>query len=42
MQDVFRIKDFSVANRLFVGTGKYQKNQVRDRYREFYAGAAAS
>jgi fatty-acyl-CoA synthase len=24
------------------GTGKYQKNQVRDRYREFYAGAAAS
>jgi len=23
MQDVFRIKDFAITNRLFVGTGKY-------------------
>ena len=30
-QDVFRIKDFSVANRLFVGTGKYQSYEVMQR-----------
>ena len=28
MQDVFRIKDFAVTNRLFVGTGKYQSYDI--------------
>src|SRR6476661_6441315 len=28
MQDVFRIKDFEVRNRLFVGTGKYENYDV--------------
>jgi thiazole synthase len=31
MQDVFRIKDFQVANRLFVGTGKYANYDVMQR-----------
>ena len=31
MQDVFRIRDFSIANRLFVGTGKYQNYEVMQR-----------
>src|SRR6476661_7821532 len=31
MQDVFRIKDFAVANRLFVGTGKYASYEVMQR-----------
>ena len=31
MQDVFRIKDFTVANRLFVGTGKYKDYEVMQR-----------
>src|SRR5687767_7340776 len=30
-QNVFRIKDFTVANRLFVGTGKYQDYEVMQR-----------
>src|SRR5947208_1894794 len=29
--DVFRIKDFAVANRLFVGTGKYQNYDLMQR-----------
>jgi thiazole synthase len=31
MQDVFRIKDFSITNRLFVGTGKYKDYDVMQR-----------
>src|SRR5215211_7059576 len=31
MQDVFRIKDFEIKNRLFVGTGKYQNYEVMQR-----------
>src|SRR5438093_3612276 len=31
MQDVFRIKDFEIRNRLFVGTGKYQDYDVMQR-----------
>src|SRR4051812_32212516 len=30
-QDVFRIKDFSITNRLFVGTGKYKDYEVMQR-----------
>jgi thiazole synthase len=30
-QDVFRIKDFEIRNRLFVGTGKYQNYEVMQR-----------
>jgi len=31
MHDVFRIRDFAIANRLFVGTGKYQNYKVMQR-----------
>jgi thiazole synthase len=31
MQDVFRIRDFQVTNRLFVGTGKYENYEVMQR-----------
>ena len=31
MQDVFRIRDFQVANRLFVGTGKYEIEVAGER-----------
>src|SRR3954467_8537303 len=31
MQDIFRIKDFEIRDRLFVGTGKYKDYDVMQR-----------
>jgi len=37
-QDVFRIKDFHLTNRLFVGTGKYQTYELMQKSLEASAG----